>query len=408
MAFSYGSRAYSQGVYGGYSDTFLLSSIPVVVELYDNTLGRKNTFQSGVGSFLGCEFTLDKSGCKDFILGFANSVNIDKMDIIKIKLFNSIDCFFTGVIRKTPIGGSTEESYNYSGYGLNDYLVRLNAGASSYVNKTISYVLADIADNVISPNSPITKNASKINPPDITLATFDVNYAQVPDVLDTLLSISNSEGNYISGVDQDGDFFFKPKLEELKVTLVVGKNGKYGIDRYEPQNIFEAKTKYYVLDKDGNYITTITSGLGNDIFEQKLTAPDIDNTSIQKWAEGILAENEQEKKQASIEWKIEELDPLRLVADGNIRVISNIPPDDNAILISNPYGSGVYGSGIYGGQQSMWKNLDDTLEVVEVKYTLNGNQAVRTIELGSLPVRFDETINKLRKNLVDLRVSLGR
>lgn len=408
MAFDYGSRLYSQGIYGGYSETFAVSSIPIIVELYDNTLGRKNTFQSGVGEFLGCEFTLDKSGCKDFVLGFSKSVNIEKQDIIKIKLFNSIDVFFTGVIRKKPIDGSTESNYNYSGFGLNDYLIRLNVGSRNYVNKTIDYILNDIVDNVIIPNSPITKNISRINPPDITLATFDVNYAQIPDVLDTLLSIANSEGNYISGVDQDGDFFFRPKDEELKATLFVSKKGDYGIDRYEPIDIVEAKTKYYVLDKDGNYVTTVTSALSNDIFEQKITAPDIDNTSIGKWAEGILAENEQEKRQATIDWKIEELDPIRLIADGNIRVISNIPPPDNAELTSNPYGSGLYGSGIYGGEQPKWKNLDDTLEVVEVKYVLNGNQSIRTIELGSLPVRFDETIFRLRKDITNLRVSLGR
>lgn len=408
MAYDYGQNNYGGKIYGGHEQAFALSSIPVIVELYDNTLGRKNTFQTGVGDFLGCEFTLDKSGCKDFVLGFAGAVNIIKTDIVKIKLFNSIDNFFTGVIRKTPIDGSTEADYTYSGYGLNDYLVRLNAGSLSYSSKTITYILSDILDNTIVPNSPIVKNATKINVPDITLTSFDSNYSQIPDIIDTLLKIANSEGKYISGVDHDGEFFFKPKSAEEQVFLAVGKTGKYGIDRYEPEDTFEAKTRYYVLDKDGVYVTSVASTEGNDIFEQKLTAPDIDNTSIEKWADGILAENEKEKRRATIEWKIEEIDPLRLIADGTIRVLSNIPPEDNAALEENPYGSGVYGSGLYGGELSKWKILDDTLDIIEVTYTLNGNRSVRTIQLGSLPVRFDETINTLRKNLVDLRVSLGR
>lgn len=408
MAFNYGANNYGGGIYGGLSGTFALSSIPVVVELYDNNLGKKNTFQTGVGDFLGVTFTVDGSGSKSFTLGFSDFANIDKTDIVKIKLFSSIDSFFTGVVRKAPIEGSTEANYNYSGYGLNDYLVRLNGGQLSYASKTIDYILNDLIDNVIVLNSPIIKNAGKIQPPDITLTSFDANYSQVPEIIDALLNIANSEGHYVSGVDHDGEFFFRLKNAETKATLVVGKKGKYGIERYEPEDVFEAKTKYYVLDKDGVYVTTKTSTLGNDIFEQKITAPDIDSTSIDKWAAGILAGNEQEKRRASVDWKIEEVDPIRIIADENIRIISNIPPRDNKALTGNPYGSGAYGSGAYGGEKIKWKTLDDTLEVIEVTYILNGNQSIRSMQLGSLPVRFDELINDLRRNLVDLRVSLGR
>lgn len=408
MAYNYGSRDYGQGIYGGYTETFALSSIPVSIEVYDNTLGRKATYQTGVGKFLGCQFTLDESGPKDFILGFSGFVDIEKTDIIKIKLFGSIDNFFTGVVRETPVDGSTKEGYNYRGYGLNDYLVRLNGGSLSYVNKTIAYILNDLLDNKIITESPITKNASKISPPDITFTSFDSNYSQIPEIISSLLNVANSEGSYVSGVDENGDFFFCERSEEIKATLRVSKQGKYGIDRYEPEDTFEAKTKYYVLDKDGNYITTAISAEGNDIFEQKITAPDIDNASIAKWADGILAQNEQETRRASVDWKIEEIDPIVLIANGTVRILGSIPPADNADLIENPYGSGAYGSGIYGGEQPNWQYIDDTLKIKEVTYTLNGNQSIRTIQLGSLPVRFDETINNLRKDITNLRVNLGR
>lgn len=408
MSFAFGSRLYGQGIYGGIAPAFTLSSIPIIVELYDNALNRKATFQTGVGDFLGCEFTIDESGCRSFTLGFAKFVNILKTDIIKIKILNSIDNFFTGVIRKIPIQGSTEANYNYEGFGLNDYLLRLNAGSQSYTSKTIAFILNDLVDNIIVGNTPITKNASKINPPDITLTTFDINYSQIPDVLDALRKIANSEGDYIVGVDTDGEFFFKSRSTEIKAFLAVGKTGKYGIDEYQPRDIYEAKTKYYVLDKDGNYVTTISSLLGNDVFEQTITAPDIDNTSIGKWAEGILAENEREKRMATIEWKIEDIDPNLITGDGRIRVLSNIPPTETAAPSPNPFGSGVFGSGLFGGGAYTGFNLDDTLEIVEVNYLLNGNSSVRTIQLGSLPVRLDEQINDVRKNLVDLRISLGR
>ena len=144
------------------------------------------------------------------------------------------------------------------------------------------------------------------------------------------------------------------------------------------------------------------------IFEEKLTAPDVDNTSAEKWAEGILRENEVNTRRASIEWKIEEHSPLLLVGDGRIRIISNIPSEFNTTPDPNPYGSGTYGSGLYGGGQYTGKDLNDVLKVMEVKYTLTGNSSVRGIQLGSLPVRLDDSIKKVRKDLTELRVSLGR
>ena len=408
MPYRFGSRKYSQGVYGGGDSPAILSSIPAIVEVYDNTGMLKGTYQTGAGYFLGCEFTLDESGCRDFTLYFAQSVDIEKRDIIKIKIFNSDDYFFTGVVRVIPIDGSTETKYNYRGFGLNDYLLRINAESQSYANKTIEFILNDLLDDIIILKSPINKNLGKIDVPNITLTSFEINYNQMPNVLDALKKIANSEGDYIIGVDRVGDFFFKPRDAETKVTLVVGKKGIYGIDRYEPEDEYEAKTKLFLLDKDGVFISSFSSGEDNDIYEKKVTAPDVDNTSAEKWAEGILAESEINTRRASIEWKIEEQNPLLLIADGSIRIICNIPSPTTTQPSPNPYGSGTYGSGLYGGGLYQGKDIDDLLIVKEVRYILTSSQSVRQIQLGSLPVRLDEQIKELRKNLLDLEISLGR
>lgn len=409
MSYPFGSPSYGDKNYGGTQNLYGMSAIPIIVEWYSNTLTYKGVFQSGSGNFLGCEFSLDESGCKDFVLFFAQSVGILKKDIIKIKLFNSDDYFFTGVVRETPIDGSTESSYNYVGFGLNDYLVRTNAESLSYANDTIQEILDDLLDTIITSKTPIIKNATKINPPNITIISLEINYNQVDSVLDTLKKIASSDGNeYIVGVDQEGEFFFRPRDTETKVNLVVGKKGIYGIDKYEPNDEYESRTKYFVLDKDGTYITTVSSSEDNDIYEDKITAPDIDNTSIENWAEGLLRINEVNTRRASIQWKIEEVNPLLLIADGRIRILSNIPPITPTTPNSNPYGSGTYGSGIYGGGQYTGKDLDDLLDVKEVKYILNGGSSVRNIQLGSLPVRLDGEILNVKRDLINLRVSLGR
>lgn len=441
MPYSFGSNNFGSKVYGGYDSPFVLSAIPVIVEVYSNALGYRTVFQTGVGDFLGCEFSTGESGSKDFILYFAKIANIRITDIIKIKIFNSDSYFFTGVIRETPAIGSTKAEFNYSGYGLNDYFNLLNAESKNYVNKTIEEILDDLLDNNITPYSPITKNLNKINPPDITIGSFVINYSDMLDVLDTLRKIANSSGTrYMTGVDETGDFFFLPKLNEIERTLVVGKKGKYGIDYYEPEDIVDVITQIYILEDDGTYIDTIENeDVDEDSIQQltgqyqyyvagffvvkqvreipidklrkKKAAPNIDNTAAEELAGGEIKEIDvnYNSRRATVVLKIEEYMPQKLMANGNnIRVINNIPPDTTQAPDPNPYGSGTYGSGLYGGGLYQGIDIIDVLEIKEIKYILTSGESVRQIELGALPPRLEKQINQVSKDISELRISLGR
>jgi len=88
---NYGSDFYGSGVYGGGNIPTSPTSIPVIIELYDNNKGYKNTYQTGVGGFVGVNFRLDESGPADFIIVFTGPQRILTRDIIKIRLFNSAD-----------------------------------------------------------------------------------------------------------------------------------------------------------------------------------------------------------------------------------------------------------------------------------------------------------------------------
>lgn len=287
---------------------------------------------------------------------------------------------------------------------------RISAEAQSLGGNTISSILNTLLTTIITIKTPIINNSAKISLPAITPTTFITNYNQMIDALDAIKKIANSSGDYyVFGVDSDGEFFFRPKETDTKITLVVGKKGIYGIPEYNPTDDYIPKTKYYVLDKNGTYVTTInTTATGNDVYEEKLTAPNIDNASIALWASGIMLENEIGNRRAAIEWNIEPIDPLKLVADGSIRIISNIPPTTTATPSPNPYGSGTYGSGLYGGGQYTGFNLDDTLTVKQVKYEIGESKSIRSIDLGNMPIKLDDTMIKIQKELTDLRISLGR
>lgn len=406
---TYGSNTYSSGPYGGGTPPIFSTAVPVTIEHFDNTLGYKGAFQTGAGDFSGVQFTVDESGSRDFVLFFASPQDINKTDIIKIKLFNQENYFFTGVIRKTPISGSTKSEYNYTGFGLNDYLVRVNAENQSYSTKTIQEILDNLLDNIVVPKTPIIKNSAKITPPNIVISSFTVNYNQIPDVLDSLRKIANSTGTtYITGVDETGEFFFKEKELDVKTTLVVGSRGENGIAGYEPEDEYQALSKLFILDDNGVLVTTLSTTEDNDIFEEKVLAPQLDNAGIINWGKGILSEKEINRRSAGIIWKIEEQEPLQLLGQGSIRIISNVPPENFVLPSPNPYGSGLYGSGLYGGGQSTWGAVDDTLQVMEVTYVLNGSESTRSITLGALPVELERQINELRKKRIELEINLGK
>jgi hypothetical protein len=379
--------------------------IPCTIELYDNNLARKNTFQTGAGNLVRCEFSHGESGCLGFSLQFGSDKDIVETDIVKIKLYESDDNFYTGVVRKTPIAGSSRTDYTYSGYGLNDYLARLSGQSQTYTSQTLSYIVNHLLDNIIVPSSPITKDASLISLPAITI-TMGINYINMPQNFDAIKKIANSSGDYVYGVNREGKFFFQPRSTTQMATLAVGAEGDYGIPDYNPQYTDEPVSKIYLKDKDGVYLGSYTSSEDIDINEINLTAPDIDNTSAGLWAQGELAQREIRRKRASIRWKIEEEDPTLLIGDGTLRITSVVPPTTEQQKSS--FGEGDFGTGPFGGYPYTGFNLDDILRVVRVRYVISAMEAIRYIELGTLPVSMDEQLVQVNKKLTELIVSLGR
>lgn len=409
MSYAYGSRDYGYGFYGGRTDHPVDFYRAALVEVYDPTGALKSIFQTGSSSLISMSFTHDEAGCRDFSLSFSGYVNIGKKDTVRIRLFDSDDYFFRGVVRSIPIDGSTKLEFNYSGFGLVDYLSRITTDDQDYTGDTVEDIVNDLLDTVITVKTPITKNPLKlVFDSTITVTEIVMHYETVMDGLKTIRDIANSDGSdYVYGVDADGEFFFRPRDTVLKASLVVGKRGRMAIPAYEPQDSFEAKSALIVLKKDGTYYATYTSTEDIDIYEEKLTAPDINDADLDNWAEGQLLIKEVETRQATVQWEVERVLPTRLFADGWLRIVSQIPPD-NLNVGTSLFGTGTFGSGIFGGVQYDGKLIDDTLKIKEVAYEISGAGASRKIQLGAIPVRLDRDMIEIHKDVKSLRTSLGR
>jgi hypothetical protein len=403
----YGTPKYGKGKYGGNSSPSIEFKINVQIYVYDRLGTFKSMYQSGSSSLINVSFSHTEKGCGSFSLEFCSFVDIEKSDKIKIKFLYSEFCFFTGVVRKTPIEGSTAIIYKYTGFGLNDYFIRMNVENITYATKTLSYIVNDIVDDIIVAKSTILKASGEINLPNITVSNFVINYSNVNEVLDAIKKIADSSGTiYTFGVNNNGYFYFKPKESDLKTTLIVGKTGIYGIDNYEPEDSIEPITKVFVLRNDGTLYTTISSLIANDIYEEKIKGPDLSDADLNLWAQGYLAEKELSYRSALIEWKIENSEPLFLIAQGTIRILSAIPPNPIDLSLF-AWGNGNWGDNKWNGETYTGFELDDTLTIKQVDYEINDKQAIRKITLGSLPVKMEDIIADTNKKLADLEISLG-
>jgi hypothetical protein len=403
---TYGSGLYGRGLAAGVNN--IAGFAPTQVWIWDKNNNFKEMYQAGSSDLVSIEFAHGVKGCGAFTLQFSTSADIVQADRIKIRLFNSDQYFYTGVVRSVPEPGSTKNGFQYTGLGYNDYFGRLNTGAKSYANKTIAYIAYDLLSTKFLGTTPVLYDAARFSPPVITLTSLIANYCSVNDVFDALVKIANSTGiEYNVGVDKDSYFFFRPRDTEIAEILTVGTKGKWSIQSYEPESSNDPRTSLVILDKDGVYLTTINSLLNNDVFVDKVTAPDVDAATAILWGQGQLAAMERTTLSATVEWPIESYYPDVLVADGFIRVICTIPPKKQITVAGTAWGDGNWGDGLWGSVAPQWTNRDDTLTVNEVKYKLDGKKASRTIALGALPLRLEDSIVDIDKKLTSLEVSLG-
>lgn len=408
MRTPYGYPGYGRGAYGGRDSVY--SPVGATVLVYDRSGAAKGFFQLGIGKFFGIEFSVDENGCNMFTLHFSGYVEIERGYKVLVFLFDQADPFFSGVVRSVPVEGSTSLTYDYGGFGMNDYLVRLTTGNASYVGDTVAEIVEDLLDSVIVPNTTIVKNLLKIQAPDTVVTQINFKYAKLKEALEELQKIANADGNdYLFGVDNLSEFFFKPRAQEVVATLVVGAAGRYGIDAYEPVDGGEPRTLLHVLKDDGTYYADFASADGTlDVYEEKLTAPPIDDADLDNWALGQLAVLERYERQATVQWRIWTQQPLVLLADGQVRVLCHRPPTDPGERDMRIWYEGLWGSGLWGGELYQGYTLDDTLDVKSVQYTVNDRAAMREVELGARRPNLLEDVIRIQKDVTALRVSSGR
>lgn len=281
------------------------------------------TGQNVVNEF---DFELNETGCGAFNINLTQKIfDLRVGDIVEIYLMGEFTPYYTGYIQKVPEEGKTDKLYKYSGYGLIAKFDEIVID-DTYSSQEVSLIIKDILDNQIIPKKPeIIKNDAKIDITTYTVSDYYFNLTSAKKAISDLVDVA---GNYIAGVDELKEFFFKARSTAIQQAAIKAVS-KHLTDFSPNQENTEIINRIYVkigdLTAGSNYITTIEDlASQNDygIREGVETLPTTDNAiDAAQWAAQILAL----KKDPTITATITNINILflreRIRAEGKARIL---------------------------------------------------------------------------------------
>lgn len=265
------------------------------------------------GSILYAKFEWEKiGGLKNFKLVIARTNELPLFSGMRFDFYFRDEVFitnrkiFSGYSEITPSRETDELTIEIEGKGYYWKLEQRTLNVD-YTTQTINGIINDLDLSGLD----ITLSETEINPPSGTHTIYfkDKTYVQV---LDTLLKIANSEYSdvqYIWGVDENRELYFKPLPSTGDD---VAQKFFEGFDFQKPEVSFDNKIVNKVLlyrptsadEKEseliGTYENTVSQGQYG-IYDKKIMIGDyVDDTSAEAFADAILQEFSEPKKMISI------------------------------------------------------------------------------------------------------------
>ncbi|MBP2653358.1 MAG: hypothetical protein H6Q73_927 [Firmicutes bacterium] len=326
------------------------------------------------------EFKLEETGCSDFTLTlsreYASLIFINQR--IEIYLFGETSPRYCGYVNQRGLSGTTTDTVEIAGYGYYGKFEKIIIN-KTYEDIEVTSAVKDLIRNYIAGKTGISYNSRKMVSTDFTLTGQQFAYATASDVLEDLAGYAD---DYVYGVDELMDFFWKPRDTTVNedTRLWVGTH----FTTFEPEedmsdlvNYFYVKYgeeqddgSYYYLDDDSNPVvfsdseSIETYGYYEDVFTMPTA---ITETDVIRWAQNKLENTKNPTFSAKLSGFT--LDVIK----------RNIKPEGMAVI-----------------------NCEDgtqyEYQVTEVDYKISGDDGITMeITLGNKPDRLDKYIRQLIK-----------
>lgn len=281
------------------------SGINIIFYSPSNEQVANLTAGRGEGVKLEASLNFKKYGnLKSFKIEMIRNNEIPLFNGMKVRFYYNNLPFAYGYIDSIPETDQNKSIVEISGNG---YIQKLRDKkiSISYLNKTIDYILEDLGTTYFL-DLGFSYNSTKIQTPGTIISSVDWSEKDLLKIIEDLIEISNTDFEtieYIYGIDQYGDFYFKGISEdEINACYFEGYNYQEPEIEKDASNLVNQVQLYRTQsgsDKQTEYVNTYIDDDSIDmygLYERKVTFSDyIDNTTSENAATGIIANQKDPK-----------------------------------------------------------------------------------------------------------------
>lgn len=215
--FMWGAGAKKKGGGGSGGDYGEISYTPDVVQvIFYNKDGTKTAIfgnNTEDNSFSQLQFELTKTGCGGATLSFKKFPSFTEVmygQRISIHLFGDKRPWYSGYVMTRPDSGGTSDDYKITCYGYFNKLERVLI-FGEYANKEIAEIVKDICRQA-EKKTGIVFNQSKIYKVGYNISKIVFDGVSAKEALEQLSEFAT---DYVYGVDEYHEFYFKPRTDEI-------------------------------------------------------------------------------------------------------------------------------------------------------------------------------------------------
>lgn len=252
------------------------------------------------------QFEIAETGCSSFTIVFTklpDKAELTYMQRVDIHLYGDPQPWFSGYVETIPIEGTTETEYTVKGYGYYNALDSVIV-FGEFANQDAANIVRTFARQA-EKNIGTVFNADKVIDTNYTIEKLVFDGVTLKDALKTL---SEFAIDYVYGVDERRQIFFKPRDTDIneQARFWVGQH----LDSYTPswdasKVVNWARIKGGNVDDEGEQWLTVVEdtasqakyGLRGDVW----TLPEAyDVSDAKRWGESQINELKEPQKTAKL------------------------------------------------------------------------------------------------------------
>lgn len=327
------------------------------------------------------KFEMIETGCGSFEIVFRSLPDNSELDYrqrIDIHLFNDPRPWYSGYVITRPVKGTTDTTFKFTGHGYYNMLEKVYINAV-YQNMEVSAIVSDIVRKVET-SVGLQFNGNKLINTAYTVSHVEFDHVSAKDALKQL---SDFAVDYVYGVDEYRQMYFKPRINEIneQARFWVGQH----LDEYQPTwDVEKVINRAYIkggnVDDNGEqWLATVEDTASQAVYglqETVLTLPSAYNaTDAARWGVNQIERNKEPVKSAKVKGaRLEYPKP-----DGSF-FVRKLSTDGQAAITD-------------------LTGIRHDYPITKLKYTISGKDGIKLdMELGEQPFAIDKYFANLDRN----------